>query len=135
MRGAKGGKRKALNHEVLIQVSFWGPFFSSSNFGAPKFRALNSGPDLMERAKLGIQKVHHLLPYLSTYLFIYLPVYFLFFIFLLLFVVMQLIVLPIFLFTRIFFLFLTKKSRKFWIFFIMYIWIILLTIFYWVKFC
>ncbi len=69
---SKGERRKALNHEVLIQVSFWGPFFFKLKFGAPKFRTINSGPDLMEQAKLGIQKVHHLLPYLSTYLFTYL---------------------------------------------------------------
>jgi hypothetical protein len=105
-----------LNHEVLIQVSFWGP-----KFGAPKFRTLYSGPDLMEQAKLGIQKVHHLLPYLPTYLPTYLPIYLFIYLCIFIFIFMfssfflwcNYYFANVF-FSRNFFLFLTKKLGKFW---------------------
>jgi hypothetical protein len=71
-----GGRRKALKSRGLNPSVFLRSlFFQAHIFGAPKFRTLNSGPDLMEQAKLGIQKVHHLLSYLPTYLPTYLPIY------------------------------------------------------------
>jgi hypothetical protein len=70
-RKKKGFESRGLNPSVFLRSLF----FQAHIFGAPKFRTLNSGPDLMEQAKLGIQKVHHLLSYLSTYLPTYLPIY------------------------------------------------------------